>query len=53
MCGYFLGAFTCLKFFFNSKGEAFETDDFVWQARMMDAMLTSLERALVGFTCVH
>lgn len=33
-----------------NKGEAFETDDFVWQARMMDAMLTGLEQALVGFT---
>ncbi|KDR76952.1 hypothetical protein GALMADRAFT_246095 [Galerina marginata CBS 339.88] len=33
-----------------NKGEAFETDDFVWQARMMDAMITGLERALVGFT---
>ncbi|KIM41720.1 glycoside hydrolase family 5 protein [Hebeloma cylindrosporum] len=36
-----------------NKGEAFETDDFVWQARMMDAMLTGLERALVGFTLWH
>ncbi|KAF8953065.1 glycoside hydrolase family 5 protein [Flammula alnicola] len=33
-----------------NKGEAFKTDDFVWQARMMDAMMTALEKALVGFT---
>lgn len=33
-----------------NKGEAFFTDDFVWQGRMMDAMITALERALVGFT---
>ncbi|KAJ7059224.1 glycoside hydrolase [Mycena amicta] len=33
-----------------NKGEAFRTDDFTWQARMMDAMITGLERALVGFT---
>ncbi|KAF9255450.1 glycoside hydrolase family 5 protein [Marasmius fiardii PR-910] len=30
--------------------EAFETDDFTWQARMMDAMMTGLEKALVPFT---
>ncbi|KAJ3764474.1 glycoside hydrolase family 5 protein [Lentinula raphanica] len=33
-----------------NKGKAFKTDDFTWQARMMDAMLVGLERALVGFT---
>lgn len=33
-----------------SQREAFSTDDFVWQARMMDAMISGLERALVGFT---
>ncbi|CAA7263297.1 unnamed protein product [Cyclocybe aegerita] len=33
-----------------NKKEAFETDDFTWQARMMDAMLTGLEKALIGFT---
>ncbi|KAJ7118441.1 glycoside hydrolase [Mycena crocata] len=33
-----------------NKGEAFESDDFTWQARMMDAMITGLERSLVGFT---
>ncbi|KAJ7700479.1 glycoside hydrolase [Mycena rosella] len=33
-----------------NKGEAFATDDFTWQARMMDAMITGLERSLVGFT---
>ncbi|KAJ7672413.1 glycoside hydrolase [Mycena polygramma] len=33
-----------------NKGEAFRTDDFTWQARMMDAMITGLERSLVGFT---
>ncbi|KAG8998998.1 hypothetical protein FRB90_012180 [Tulasnella sp. 427] len=30
--------------------EAFSTRDFTWQERMMDALLTGLERALVGFT---
>ncbi|KAF9531115.1 cytoplasmic protein [Crepidotus variabilis] len=29
--------------------EAFETEDFSWQTRMMDAMMTGLERSLVGF----
>ncbi|KAJ3722722.1 glycoside hydrolase family 5 protein [Lentinula guzmanii] len=33
-----------------NKGRAFKTDDFTWQARMMDAMLVGLERAMVGFT---
>ncbi|KAJ7590950.1 cytoplasmic protein [Mycena floridula] len=33
-----------------NKGEAFVTDDFSWQARMMDALLTGLERSLIGFT---
>ncbi|TFK32388.1 glycoside hydrolase [Crucibulum laeve] len=33
-----------------NRGEAFETDDFKWQARMMDAMMTGLETALIGFT---
>ncbi|TFK28296.1 cytoplasmic protein [Coprinopsis marcescibilis] len=33
-----------------NKQEAFITDDFKWQARMMDAMITGLERAMVGFT---
>ncbi|KAJ6588126.1 glycoside hydrolase family 5 protein [Mycena capillaripes] len=32
-----------------NKGAAFESDDFTWQARMMDAMITGLERSLVGF----
>ncbi|KDQ56751.1 glycoside hydrolase family 5 protein [Jaapia argillacea MUCL 33604] len=30
--------------------EAFQTDDWTWQAKMMDALLTGLERSLVGFT---
>ena len=34
----------------NSKGEAFKTGNFTHQMRMMDAMLTALEKALVGFT---
>ncbi|KAG5635943.1 hypothetical protein H0H81_009592 [Sphagnurus paluster] len=34
----------------SSKKEAFKTEDFTWQSRMMDAMLTALERSLVGFT---
>ncbi|KAK1234221.1 hypothetical protein PQX77_002572 [Marasmius sp. AFHP31] len=33
-----------------NKAEAFVTEDFTWQSRMMDAMLTGLERSLVGFT---
>ncbi|KAI0922589.1 hypothetical protein AcV5_009520 [Taiwanofungus camphoratus] len=33
-----------------NKGEAFKTDDWTWQSRMMDAMITGLERSLVGFT---
>ncbi|KAF7295947.1 Glycoside hydrolase [Mycena kentingensis (nom. inval.)] len=33
-----------------NKGEAFSSDNFGWQARMMDAMLTGLERSLVGYT---
>ncbi|PFH50868.1 glycoside hydrolase family 5 protein [Amanita thiersii Skay4041] len=33
-----------------NKGEAFVTSDFTWQARMMDAMQTALERSLVGYT---
>ncbi|KAF7319648.1 Glycoside hydrolase family 5 protein [Mycena chlorophos] len=31
-------------------GEAFRTDNWIWQTCMMDAMITGLERALVGFT---
>ncbi|KAG8960324.1 hypothetical protein FRC05_006980 [Tulasnella sp. 425] len=30
--------------------ESFSTRNFVWQERMMDALLSGLERALVGFT---
>ncbi|KAI0033601.1 glycoside hydrolase [Vararia minispora EC-137] len=33
-----------------NKGEAFTSGDFKWQSRMMDAMITGLERSLVGFT---
>ncbi|KAI0649639.1 glycoside hydrolase [Trametes meyenii] len=33
-----------------NKGEAFETDRWDWQTKMMDAMLTALERSLIGFT---
>ncbi|KAH9834996.1 glycoside hydrolase superfamily [Rhodofomes roseus] len=33
-----------------NKGEAFKTDRWHWQTRMMDAMLTALDRSLVGFT---
>ncbi|KAJ6520077.1 glycoside hydrolase [Mycena sanguinolenta] len=33
-----------------NKGEAFQTDDFTWQTRMMDALVTALERSLIGFT---
>jgi hypothetical protein len=34
----------------HSKGEAFESGNWKWQMRMMDAMLTALERSLIGFT---
>jgi len=30
-------------------GDAFESDDWTWQLRMMDSMLTGLEQALIGF----
>ncbi|EIN14712.1 glycoside hydrolase [Punctularia strigosozonata HHB-11173 SS5] len=33
-----------------NKGEAFKSDNWEWQGRMMDAMMTALERALIGFT---
>ncbi|KJA23943.1 glycoside hydrolase family 5 protein [Hypholoma sublateritium FD-334 SS-4] len=33
-----------------NKGEAFKTGNFIYQMRMMDAMLTALEKALIGFT---
>lgn len=33
-----------------SKGQSFKTDNWKWQLRMMDAMLTAMERSLVGFT---
>ncbi|KAI0697370.1 glycoside hydrolase family 5 protein [Cytidiella melzeri] len=33
-----------------NKGEAFTTDNWMWQMRMMDAMITGLERSLIGFT---
>jgi hypothetical protein len=33
----------------NSHGAAVESDDWTWQLRMMDAMLTGLEQALIGF----
>lgn len=33
-----------------NKKEAFESDNWKWQERMMDAMMTGLERSLVGFT---
>ena len=36
----------------NSKGEAFRTDKWHSQMRMMDAMITALDRAMVGFTYV-
>jgi hypothetical protein len=29
---------------------AFKTGDWTWQRRMMDAMITGLERANIGFT---
>lgn len=35
-----------------SKGEAFRDDKWHWQTRMMDAMITALDGALVGFTYV-
>ena len=33
-----------------SGGEAFLTENFSWQSRMMDALVTALDNALVGFT---
>jgi len=33
----------------QSHGGAFESDDWTWQLRMMDSMLTGLEQALIGF----
>lgn len=38
--------------FFSSRRAAFESGDFTWQARMMDAMITALDRAMIGFTYV-
>ena len=35
-----------------SRREAFETENFVWHMRMMDAVISGLDRALVGFTSV-
>ena len=34
---------------FFSRGEAFHSNNWTWQAKMMDALLTALERSLVGF----
>ncbi|KAF9457906.1 glycoside hydrolase [Collybia nuda] len=33
-----------------NKKEAFHSENFTWQLRMMDAMITGLEQSLVGFT---
>ncbi|KAG9086683.1 hypothetical protein FRC06_002983, partial [Ceratobasidium sp. 370] len=33
-----------------NEGEAFKSGDFEWHTRMMDSMMTALERNLVGFT---
>ncbi|TDL16620.1 glycoside hydrolase family 5 protein [Rickenella mellea] len=33
-----------------NRGAAFKDDDWTWQGRMMDAMITGLERSLVGYT---
>ncbi|KAJ8496897.1 hypothetical protein ONZ45_g12265 [Pleurotus djamor] len=33
-----------------NQGEAFKSDDWTWQRRMMDALLTALERSLITFT---
>ena len=37
---------------FDSRKEAFETENFVWHMRMMDAVISGLDRALVGFASV-
>jgi hypothetical protein len=44
-------AISCLSFVYDflSKGEAFVTDDFIWQKRMMDALITAMDHSLVGF----
>ena len=36
----------------TSRKEAFETENFVWHMRMMDAVISGLDRALVGFALV-
>ncbi|KAK2465756.1 hypothetical protein APHAL10511_002300 [Amanita phalloides] len=33
-----------------NEGEAFITENYSWQGRMMDALITGLDKALVGFT---
>ncbi|TDL18255.1 glycoside hydrolase family 5 protein [Rickenella mellea] len=33
-----------------NRGQAFKTADWQWQAKMMDAMITGLERSLIGYT---
>ena len=35
-----------------SRKEAFSTDNYVWHMRMMDAVISGLDRALIGFTSV-
>jgi len=37
-------------FLISSKRKAFQSNDWTWQSRMMDAMITALERSLIGFT---
>jgi hypothetical protein len=34
----------------NGEGKTFETGDFKWQARMMDALITALEQSLIDFS---
>lgn len=36
----------------TSDNEALRTEDWMWQYRMMDAMMTALERSLASFTYV-
>lgn len=36
----------------SSNGEAFTTDDWSWQSRMMDAIITAMDASMIGFTLV-
>jgi hypothetical protein len=47
---FFFGRGSLLSVFLKYSGkEAFTTEEFLWQRRMMDAMITGLDQSLVGF----